>query len=102
MLKHRDIARFFISKHVRNVEEDLQCLQRGHETDLLLGCDEEVLTLNGKHRRKENAYLFMCWLVLFIVLSFQVWDDAPNPVEELTGNEWYHTFAPSDVEVGAI
>ncbi|CAB1118881.1 unnamed protein product [Ectocarpus sp. CCAP 1310/34] len=31
----------------------------------------------------------------------QVWDDEPNPVEELTGNEWYHTFAPSDVEIEA-
>ncbi|CAM9178454.1 unnamed protein product [Pylaiella littoralis] len=31
----------------------------------------------------------------------EVWEDEPNPVEELTGSEWFTTFAPSDVEIEA-
>eukprot|EP00903_Cladosiphon_okamuranus_P018183 g16728.t1 len=30
-----------------------------------------------------------------------VWEDEPNPVEELTGKEWYDVFRPSDVEIEA-
>ncbi|CAM9350454.1 unnamed protein product [Scytosiphon promiscuus] len=30
-----------------------------------------------------------------------VWDDVPNPVKELTGNEWYLNFAPSEMEIEA-
>eukprot|EP00752_Nemacystus_decipiens_P017834 g15990.t1 len=30
-----------------------------------------------------------------------VWEDEPNPVEELTGKEWYDVFRPSDVEIDA-
>lgn len=47
-------------------------------------------------------------VLLFLILPFsgvnfvcQVWEDEPNPVEELTGKEWYDVFKPSDVEVSS-